>query len=137
MTNKDYHDILASTRSMLKEIGLSAIDERIMTDMRGSDGPFWDLTYYMKHLTDEIALGSDAQLSGVLRRMRQNVRTESGEAIQGIRLDLAGEDRERYDMQHIDFTPDPVLGEIALELRSLIEELHDDHRRNSNQKEDE
>lgn len=137
MTNEDYRDILDSTRRMLKEFGLSAMDERIMADIRGSEGPFWDLTYYMKHLTEEIALGSDAQLSGVLRRMRQNVRTDSGEAIQGIRLDLVGEDRERYDMRHIDFAPDPELGEIALELRTLIEDLYNDHRHNSNREGDE
>jgi hypothetical protein len=53
-------------------------------------------------------------------------------AIQGIRLDLVGEDRERYDMQYIDFAPDSELGEIAQELRSLIEELSDYYRRNSN-----
>lgn len=137
MTNEDYRDILDSTRRMLKEFGLSAIDERIMSDIRGSEGPFWDLTYYMKHLTEEIALGSDAQLSGVLRRVRQNVQTESGETIQGIRLDLVGEDRERYNLPHIDFSPDPALGEIVLELRSLIEELYVDHNHNSNREGDE
>lgn len=108
-----------------------------MSDIRGSEGSFWDLTYYMKHLTEEIALGSDAQLSGVLRRVRQNARTDSGEAIQGIRLELVGEDRERYDMRHIDFAPDPELGEIAQELRLLIEELIDDHHHNSNRQGDE
>jgi len=132
MTNEDYYEILESTRRMLRKFGLSGVDERIMSDIRGSEGPFWDLIYYLKHLTEEIALGSDAQIAGVLRRVRHNVRTEAGEEILGIRLDLVGEDRERYDMHHIDFAPDPVLGEIAQELRSLIDDLYDDHDRNSN-----
>jgi hypothetical protein len=80
MTNEDYRDILETTRRMLRELGLSGVDERIMSDIHGSEGPFWDLIYYMKHLTEEISLGSDAQLSGVLRRVRQHARTESGES---------------------------------------------------------
>jgi hypothetical protein len=43
MTNEDYREILQSTRQMLKQAGLSGVDERIMSDIRGSDGPFWDL----------------------------------------------------------------------------------------------
>ena len=137
MTNQDYRDILRATRSMLREAGLSNIDERIMSDVRGSEGAFWDLTYYLKHLTEEIALGSDRQLSSVLRRVRRNVQTQTGEEIEGIRVALVGEDRERYDMQHIDFAPNPALDEIAQELRSLIEELYEDHRKDSNQQGDE
>ena len=133
MNSNDYRDILESARRMLREFGLSGVDERIMSDIRGSEGALWDLTYYLKHLTEEIALGSDKQLSSVLRRVRHNVRTESGEEIRGIRVALVGDDRERYDIEHIDFAPDPALDEIAQELRSLIEELYEDHRRNSNQ----
>ena len=131
MTDQDYREILRSTREMLRESGFSGADERIMSDLRGSDGPFWDLTFYLKHLTEEIALGSDDQLSGVLRRVRTNVQTESGETIQGVRVYMVGEDRKRYETDHIDFAPDPQLDEIASELRALLEELYDDYHRGS------
>jgi hypothetical protein len=132
MTNEDYREILQSTRRMLREAGLSGIDERIMSDIRGSEGPFWDLTYYLKHLTEEVTLGSDVQLGNVLRRVRRHVRTESGEAVEGIRLTVSGEDQERYSVEQIDFAPNPELGEIARELRALIDELYEDHREDSN-----
>jgi len=133
MTNEDYREILQSTRQMLRQAGLGGVDERIMSDMRGSEGAFWDLMYYLKHLTEEVTLGSDVQLGNVLRRVRRHVRTESGEAVEGVRVTVSGEDRQRYDVEHIDFTPNPELGEIAQEFRALIDELNEDHQRNSNQ----
>ncbi len=132
MTNEDYKEILQSTRRMLRKAGLGGIDERIMSDIHGSEGAFWDLIYYLKHLTEEVSLGSDVQLGNVLRRVRRHVRTESGDVIEGVRVTVSSEDRERYDVDHIDFAPSPELGDIAQELRALIDELNEDHRRDSN-----
>lgn len=134
MNNEDYRDILQFTRRVLNQAGFATIDERIMSDIHGSEGAFWDLTYYLKHLTDEVTLGSDIHLSNMLRRVRQHVRTESGEPIEGFRVVISEEDRERYNADQIDFAPNPELGELAQELRSLIEELYEDHRRDSNQR---
>jgi hypothetical protein len=122
---------------MLREAGLSGVDERIMSDIHGSEGPFWDLTYYLKHLAEEITLGSDVQLGNVLRRVRSHVRTELGQAVEGVRVTVSGEDRERYGVEQIDFAPNPELGEIAQELRALIHELDEDHRGDSNRQEEE
>lgn len=130
MTNKDYQEILQTTRKALIHMGLGGIDERIMSDLRGSDGPFWDLMYYLKHLTEEVSLGADTQLSGVLRRFRRFVGTESGDIVEGVRVIISEEDRRRYEIDHIDFSPSPELGEIANELHALIEELHNDHNSN-------
>lgn len=104
-----------------------------MSDIRGSDGALWDLTYYLKHLTEEVSLGSDIQLGDVMRRVRHRVRTESGEPAQGIRVAFSEEDAARYEVDHIDFAPNPELGRIAADLRELIGEIHDDHRRTKNQ----
>jgi len=131
MTNEDYKEILQSMRKMLGNAGFGGIDERIMSDIHGSEGSFWDLIYYLKHLTEEVSLGSDVQLSNVLRRVRRHVQTESGDIIEGVRVTVSNDDRQRYDVEHIDFTPSPELGYIAKELRALIEELDEDHRRNS------
>lgn len=137
MKDEDYRDILQFTRKALNKAGLTAIDERIMSDIRGSEGPFWDLTYYLKHLTEEVALGSDIHLSNVLRRVRRHARTASEEPIERVRVVISDEDRERYDAKEIDFAPDPELGKVAEELRALIEELYEEHRRELNQRREE
>jgi|MTBAKSStandDraft_2_1061841.scaffolds.fasta_scaffold06718_4 hypothetical protein len=130
MTNDDYQEILQATRKMLMQMGLGGVDERIMSDIHGSEGPFWDLMYYLKHLSEEVPLGADTQLSSVLRRFRHHVGTESGDMVEGIRVIVSEEDRRRYDLDHIDFAPNPELSEIAHELHALIEELHKGHNSN-------
>lgn len=127
MTNDDYREIFRYMRGRLIELGFAGIDERIMSNIRASDSAFSDLTYYLKNLTDEIALGSDAQLGDVLRRARRYVQTESGEAIEGVRVTAEGQDRERFGVERVDFVPNPELGTIADDLRALINDLIEDH----------
>jgi len=130
MDDKDYKEILQFTRELMRNRGFAAVDERILSDMRGSEGAYWDLTYYLKHLVEEIALGSDRQLVNVLRRYRENVRVEAGGPIVGIRVEMSEEDRKRFDRQYFDFEPNHELGEIAEDLKLLIHELHN-YRENS------
>ena len=80
-------------------------------------------------------MGSDVQLGNVLRRIRSHVQTESGDTIEGIRITLSSEDRERYHMEHIDLAPNPELGKIAGELHALIDELYKDHQTEGNRNE--
>lgn len=131
MTNEDYRDLLRATRIQVAERGLSALDERITSNMRGSDGPFWDLLFYLKHLREEIQLGSDVQYRETLRRVRQHVQTESGAPVEGIRIEFSPEEAERYNMRDLVITPSRELGEIGEELGELIEALRRDHDRNS------
>ena len=84
MNDRDYRELLRFTRDQVASVGLGAIDERIMSNMRGSEGALWDLTFYLKHLREEIQLGSDAEYRETLRRVRAHVETESGGPIQGI-----------------------------------------------------
>ena len=101
-----------------------------MANMRGSEGALWDLTFYLKHLREEIQLGSDVEYRETLRRVRRHVETQSGRPIEGIRIELAPEDAERYGMRSFEISPNAELSEIAAELGSLIESLiadeHDD-----------
>ena len=131
MNNEDYRALLQSTRAQVDEIGLSALDERITSNMRGSDGPFWDLLFYLKHLREEIQLGSDVQYRETLRRVRRYVETESGAPVEGIRIEFSPEEVERYGMRDLVITPSPELGGIGEELGALIEALRSDHDRNS------
>jgi hypothetical protein len=130
MNNLDYIDLLRATRAKVAELGLSALDERITSNMRGSDGPFWDLLYYLKHLREEVQLGSDVQFRNTLRRVRQYVRTESGAPVEGIKIDFSPEDAERYGAREMEFSPSRELGGIAEELGALIDELYKDHNNN-------
>ena len=130
MNDRDYRELLRFTRDQVAALGLGAIDERIMSNMRGSEGGLWDLTFYLKHLREEIQLGSEAEYRETLRRARRYVETESGRPIEGIRIELSPEDAERYGMRYFEITPNAQLGEIAAELGGLIEALiaeEDDH----------
>jgi hypothetical protein len=88
MDNQDYRELLQATRDKVEELGLSALDERITSNMRCSDGPFWDLLFYLKHLREEIQLGSDIQYRETLRRVREYVQTESGAPVEGMRIEF-------------------------------------------------
>ena len=130
MTNEDYRELLRATRLQVAELGLRALDERITSNMRGSEGPFWDLLFYLKHLREEIQLGSDTHYRETLRRVRQHVRTDSGEPVAGIRIEFSSEDAERYGLPHLDIAPSQELGTIAAELGELIRALSEDNDRN-------
>ena len=136
MKDRDYREIFESTRRLLKELGLANIDERIMSDLKGSDGAYWDLIFYLKHLTEEVALGSDIQLGNILHRVNDYVQTESGKTIEGVRVIVSEDDRERYKNEHIDLLPNPKLRHIVQELRTVIEELKKDYQKSMSHKED-
>src|SRR5207249_4842956 len=123
MNDHDYRELLRFTRDQVARLGLGATDERIMSNMRGSEGALWDLTFYLKHLREEIQLGSDTEYRETLRRVRRHVQTQSGRPVEGIRIELSPEDAERYGMRYFEITPNAQLGEIAAELASLIESL--------------
>lgn len=131
MNNQDYRELLQATRDQVEGLGLSALDERITSNMRGSDGPFWELLFYLKHLREEVQLGSDVQYRETLRRVRLFVQTESGVPIEGIRIEFSPEEAERYRMREMVISPSRELGEIGEELGALIEALRNDHDRNS------
>ena len=130
MTNEDYRTLLRSTRTQVAELGLRALDERITLNMRGSDGPFWDLLYYLKHLREEIQLGSDTHYRETLRRVRHHVVTESGQPVAGIRIVFSAEEAERYGVHQLDLAPSQELGAIAEEFGRLIGALNADHEQN-------
>jgi len=131
MTNADYRELLRTTRLQVADLGLRALDERIISNMRDSKGPFWGLLFYLKHRREEIQLGSDSLYRETLRRVRQHVKTESGVPVAGIRIDFSPEEAERYGVRRLDFAPSHELGDIAEELETLIRALSQDHERNN------
>jgi hypothetical protein len=127
LSEQEYQLLLRQLRGTLRESGLGAVDERIISDLRGSEGPFYDLVVYLKHLIEEVSLGSDAQLREVLRRIRNAVRTESDQPIAGVRVELSPEERQRYEIERIEFTPSSEFQEIAQELSDILEDLQRDY----------
>lgn len=128
MNNEDYREILAFIRALLRQNDLGAIDERLISDLKGQDGAFFDLRRYLDLLRGEISLGTDTTLSGILRRFRKHVRTESGDEIAGIRMTLTEGDRERLDREFVNFEPDSAFAELAAELEEIIALLEEDQR---------
>jgi hypothetical protein len=123
LNDQDYRELLRFVRAEIQRLNLGAIDERIMSNMRGSEGALWDLTFYLKHLREEIQLGSDTEYSETLRRIRRHVQTQTGRPVEGIRIDLSTEDAERYGMRSFEIRPNAELGEIADQLGLLMESL--------------
>ncbi|NJD78344.1 MAG: hypothetical protein FIB08_14835 [Candidatus Methanoperedens sp.] len=132
LKDDDYREILKDMRNSLRHAGLGGIDERIISELHGSQGPFYDLVYYLKLLIDEIALGGDEQIKNVLRRVRSSVETDSGHLIDGIEIQLSPEESDRYRTNKLVFGPDPALQEIVTDLRSVIEEIKEDHYNEAN-----
>lgn len=123
LSDSEYTDILRSLRMTMRESGLAATDERIMSEFRERQGPFHDLMAYLRLLIIDLSLGSDAQVRTVLHRMRTAAETESGVPIQGFRLELSPEESRRYGTESVDFGPSPELNQTLADLHSLLEEL--------------
>ena len=128
MTDDDYIDLLRSTRAEVLGLGLSELDNRITSDMGASDGPYWDLVFYLKHLRDEMQLGSDSQYREIIGRLRRFVRTESGEPIAGIRIEFSRKEAQRYGMSQFELVGNAEFGRLANEIGVLIKELDEDYR---------
>ncbi len=124
--DEEYRDILQTLRQAVRKVGLGSVDERILPELRGSEGSFYDLTSYLKLLIAEISLGSDVQLGRVLRRVRQAAETESGRPIEGFRVQLTSEQARLYNTESFDFAPAPVIQEVVSELHAVLEELNSD-----------
>jgi hypothetical protein len=123
MTDSDYKDIFHTIRHRLRELGFGMIDESIISNMRGSDGAFWDLNHYLKELREQVRLGSDHKYRETMLRTNRYVETESGRPIEGIRVSLSEEERQRYDMPQLDILPSPEMDQIAQDLDKLMKEL--------------
>jgi len=132
LSDSDHTDILETLRKTMREGGLGATDERIMSEMRGTETPFGDLALYLKLLISDLSLGSDAQVRSVLRRLREASETETGTPIQGFRVELSPEESRRYRTEFVDFSPPPELNAIIEDLRTILEELYGDREGRTN-----
>jgi hypothetical protein len=132
MTDEDYRILLRETRSQIWNLGLSSLDEKITSDFRESDGPFYDLLFYLKHVREEVQLGADTQFRDTRRRVFRYVHTGSHEPVSGIRIDLTPEDIERYGMRYLDLAPSHEFGAVAKELAELIDALVEQHNQERN-----
>ncbi len=130
--DEDYRDLLQSMRQAIRTAGLGSLDERILSEVRNTEGPFYDLTLYLKLLIAEMSLGSDVQLQAVLRRTREFAMTESGHPIDGFRVQLSPEESRMYNTDSFDLAPPPGIQEIVVEFHSVLEELSKDRKNDTN-----
>jgi hypothetical protein len=82
LKEEEYIELLQSIRKTVRGVGLSSIDEQIMSRFKGSEGPFYDLTMYLRLLIENMSLGSDFQLRADLHRIQEITETESGYSIE-------------------------------------------------------
>ena len=127
MNDEDYREIYSYIRSLLKENRLADLDERILSDLKGREGAFFDLREYLHLLRAEIALGSDTSFSRTLRRFRRHVRTENGGDIAGLRLVFTEGDQDRVNQDFVDLVPSAAFTELAQELNQIISMLDNDY----------
>ncbi len=126
LNDTDYAEILSFLRRLLQQNGLGSMDDRLTRSIRGSEGAYYDLVFFLKRLIEEINLGTDRQLGSVLSRFRDVVETESDQSIQGIRVSLTEEEQRVFQTETIDFAPDPQSQEVVTDLLRLLDELHTD-----------
>lgn len=115
LSDEQYRDLLQSLRRSLRREELGAVDERIVSQIRGSEGAYYDLVTYLRLLISERSLGADDQLRSVLRRVRESAETESGRPIAGFRIQLTPEESRLYNTDSFDFAPAPDVQESASE----------------------
>jgi len=128
LSEEEYRDLLQDLRRLIRREELGAVDERIASQIQGSEGPYFDLVSYLRLLISEMSLGSDDQLRSVLRRVRESAETESGSPIGGFRIQLTPEESRIYNTDSFDLAPAPNAQEAASELRAVLEELEIDRR---------
>jgi len=75
LSDEQYQELLQSLRRFLRREELGALDERIVSQIRGSEGAYYDLVTYLRLLISEMSLGADDQLRSVLRRVRESAQT--------------------------------------------------------------
>jgi hypothetical protein len=85
LNDTDYAEILSFLRRLLQQNELGSMDDRLARSLRGSDGAYYDLVFYLKRLIEEINLGTVRQLGSVLSRFRDVVETESDHDRAGLR----------------------------------------------------
>ena len=137
LNNNDYVDILRHLRKNLSRSGFGAMDARIISGLRGSEGPQDDLRLYMRALIDEFALGSNELQRKTIARIRQNASTADGGDIQGVRIDLSPSETMRYGVDSIDLSQTTDVQEIIFDLKMLLSEIEEDlYKRWSDNSED-
>jgi hypothetical protein len=132
LNDNDYVEILEFLRQLLQENRLGAVDERLVNQLRGSDGPYYALVDYLKLLSAEASLRTDDQLRTVLARFRGVVATESGEPIQGIRVAFSETEGRVFQSDHMDLESDPEAQRLVRVLHQLIDDLNRDRNQQSN-----
>jgi hypothetical protein len=132
LRDDDYRDLLESTRRAVRRAGLGSLDERILSEIRNTEGPFDDLTRYLKLLIVEMSLGSDTQLRAALHRVREAAHTESGRPIEGFRVQLSPEESRMYRTDSFDLVPAPGIQQLLSELRTVLDELYADRNADRN-----
>ena len=124
MNEQDFSEILRYLQDRMRELGLSSLNDRIVSDIRIDPGrPSTQLFRYLDALESEMRLGTEETARLIVDRMRETVETESGDHPEGLTLLLSDADRELYGANRVDLAAAPDLRSVLDEITTLRREL--------------
>jgi hypothetical protein len=117
----DYNEILSHLRKEVQNAKLVQIDAAIMEDIKFSETPKQELTYYLKGLFTELSLISRKQFLKTQSILNECVRTENGKPIEGIKVELTSQERQVFQVEEIDLSEALIPEEAIKGIFELIE----------------
>jgi hypothetical protein len=121
LSPSDYGEILAHLRKEVQDARLAQIDAAIMEDIKFSETPKQELSYYLKGLYTELSLISQRQFLKTQFILNENVRTENGEKIVGIKVELTPQEKDLFQVDEIDLSKALIPDEAIRGILELIE----------------
>ncbi|MFC8190367.1 hypothetical protein ACFUMH_01755 [Cellulomonas sp. NPDC057328] len=126
MDANEYGEFLRYTRERVRLSGRADIDEQaVRSQFGGADRVDDAVISYLVGLRSELALRSETGAREAMRRFR-GVSTDTGQPIEGIVLDLVGEDAAAYGTDRIELSGRSALNEVVADLDQLISEIIQD-----------
>jgi len=92
-----------------------------MEDIKFSETPKQELSYYLKGLYTELSLISQRQFLKTQFILNENVRTENGEKIVGIKVELTPQEKDLFQVDEIDLSKALIPDEAIRGILELIE----------------
>ena len=126
MNEDDYGALLRYARAVVRRSGRTDLDERAFSSrLRDVPDTAGAAIAYLSAVRDEVSLGTEQNAREAMRRFR-GVRTESGEPVSGITVDVSAEDAQALGTESVRLVGSPRLDEVVAELDELIRSLEDD-----------
>ena len=123
ITEQEWKEIFAHTRTRAREVGLEEIDNQISMDFRSSASASLDFLRYLENLISAVVERSESGYEKTLDAIRESVATESGEIVQGIEIQIQDGDEGLFGIDSIDLAGLTDQSLLIQELMRLKDDL--------------